>query len=154
MANVERIIKLIESIAKPIVEKEQLDLVDVEFTQEGANWFLRVIIDKEGGIDIDDCGRISEQVSKKLDELDPIEESYFLEVCSPGAEKPLKNADDIQAAINEYVYVKTNKPIEDSQEFVGTILNFENNILTLKLDKKQLEIPYNDIDKIRLEIKF
>ena len=70
------------------------ELVDVEYVKEGSNWFLRVYVDKEGGIDIDDCGRISEFLSEKLDENDPITDAYFLEVSSPGAERPLKKPDD------------------------------------------------------------
>ncbi|GMA59055.1 hypothetical protein GCM10025858_35580 [Alicyclobacillus sacchari] len=87
----ERVTDIVERLVLPIVEKEQVELVDVEFKKEGANWYLRVFIDKPGGVDIDDCSRVSEQLSEQLDIVDPIPESYFLEVSSPGAERPLKN---------------------------------------------------------------
>jgi ribosome maturation factor RimP len=154
MSKADKIIAIVEKIAKPIVQEYQLELVDVEFTKEGENWFLRVIIDKDGGIDIDDCGRISEQISKKLDTLDPIDESYFLEVCSPGAERPLKTVNDIIEAIGEYVHIKTNIAIEGQTEFEGILIDFNNDIITLNIEKKQLEISYQDVTKIRLGIKF
>ena len=154
MSKTDKIIAIIEKIAKPIVQEYQLELVDVEFTKEGENWFLRVIIDKDGGIDIDDCGRISEQISKKLDALDPIDESYFLEVCSPGAERPLKTVNEIIEAIGEYVHIKTNITIDGQTEFEGALIDFNNDIITLGIEKKQLEISYQNVAKIRLGIKF
>lgn len=153
MTKVDKIIHTIEEIAKPIVEKEQLELVEVEFIEDGANWFLRIIIDKDGGIDIEDCGRISEKVSKRLDELDPIKESYFLEVCSPGAERPLRSPKDITQAIGEYVLIKTNGK-DVPEELLGTLKNFENETVSLEIDKGVIDIPYQNIVKIRLAIKF
>ncbi len=154
MSKVDKTIELVANLAKPIVEAAQLELVDVEFEKEGGNWFLRVIIDKNGGIDIDDCGRISEKISKKLDELDPIDESYFLEVCSPGAERPLKSDDDIIDAIGEFVHIKLHEELNGQLEFDGTLQKFENEIITLEIDKKQIEIPQAAIAKIRLSIQF
>ncbi|OEH85855.1 ribosome maturation factor RimP [Desulfuribacillus stibiiarsenatis] len=156
--NVERTIQIIEEIAGPIVTKEQLELIDVEYVQEGANWFLRVIIDKDGGIDIDDCGKISGIISKRLDELDPIKESYFLEVCSPGAEKPIKTAEDLTDSVGEYINVKTNVEIYEGKEFEGTLLSFDGFTLVLEIRidsrKKKIEIPYEIVAKIRLAIQF
>ncbi len=154
MPTTEKIIQIVEKIAKPIVESNHLDLVDVEFVKEGDNWFLRVIIDKEGGIDIDDCGRISEKISKKLDELDPIDASYFLEVCSPGAERPLKTREDIEEAIGEYVHIKTNQEIDGAFDFEGELLAFADEMVGIKDGKQRVTIPYHLIAKIRLAIKF
>lgn len=82
---------LIEELAKPIVDELNLELVDIEFVKEGRNWFLRVYVDTpEGGIDIDQCAQVSERLSLLLDEKDPITQNYYLEVSSPGAERPLK----------------------------------------------------------------
>lgn len=85
-----KVLDQVESIVKPITEELGFELVDLAFEKEGKNWFLRIFADSEGGIDIDDCALISERVSEKLDEADPISENYFLEVSSPGAERPLK----------------------------------------------------------------
>lgn len=152
--NIERIIETVEKIALPIVEEHDLELVDIELVKEGVNWFLRVIIDKEDGIDIDDCGKISEKISKSLDAIDPIEESYFLEVCSPGAERPLKSTEDILNAIGEYVYIKTNTSIANQTEFEGVLTEFNNDNIIIEINKKQIEIPYQDVSKIRLSIQF
>ena len=80
----------VEEMVRPYLDEHGFELVDVEYVKEGSNWFLRVFVDKDGGIDIDDCGLISEYLSQKLDENDPIPTAYFLEVSSPGAERPLK----------------------------------------------------------------
>lgn len=82
---------VVEDMLLDYFNEQGFELVDIEYVKEGSNWFLRVFVDKEGGIDIDDCGRISEFLSSKLDENDPIPTAYFLEVSSPGAERPLKN---------------------------------------------------------------
>ena len=79
--------------------------MDIEYVKEGSNWFLRVYADKEGGIDIDDCGRISEYLSVQLDEKDPIADAYFLEVSSPGAERPLKKTQDYYKAVGIVMYL-------------------------------------------------
>lgn len=79
-----------ERLVQPILDDMNLELVDIEYKKEGQNWYLRVFIDKEGGVDIEECGQVSEQLSEKLDEEDPIDIPYFLEVASPGAERPLK----------------------------------------------------------------
>lgn len=81
----------VEEMIQPYLNEQGFELVDIEYVKEGSNWFLRVYVDKEGGIDIDDCVLISEKLSAKLDENDPIPTIYFLEVSSPGAERPLKN---------------------------------------------------------------
>lgn len=80
---------IVEEITAPYLQAHGFQLVDIEFVKEGKSRFLRIFVDKEGGIDIEECGRISEYVSAKLDEVDPIDEPYFLEVSSPGAERPL-----------------------------------------------------------------
>lgn len=80
----------ITAIAEPIVAGLNVELVDVEFLKEGSNWFLRIYVDTEAGIDISECAAVSREISEKLDELDPIEQNYFLEVSSPVAESPLK----------------------------------------------------------------
>ena len=98
---------LVTELVLPIVEKNSFELVDVEFVKEGANWFLRVYIDKEGGITLDDCQIVSEELSVLLDEKDPINRRYFLEVSSPGIERPLKKDRDFERFKGSLVKVKT-----------------------------------------------
>ena len=85
-----KVIDTVSQLVTPIVDEMGLELVDIEYVKEGKDWFLRVFIDKPAGIDIEECGLVSEKLSEKLDELDPITHNYFLEVSSPGAERPLK----------------------------------------------------------------
>jgi ribosome maturation factor RimP len=144
----------VEKIVLPIIEREQMELVDIEFVKEGPNWFLRVFIDKEGGIDIDDCGKISEGLSAQLDELDPIPQAYFLEVSSPGAERPLKKPEDLLKAIGKHVHITTYEPINGDKVFEGKLLSFENDELTIQDAKKQKVIPYTKVASARLAIVF
>ena len=102
----------VEKLVGPIVEELELELVDVEFVKEGRDWFLRVYIDTpNGSIDIDQCAQVSEKLSEELDRTDPIPQNYFLEVSSPGAERPLKKEEDFQKAIGQFVFIKTYEAI-------------------------------------------
>lgn len=111
---------VVEQLVQPIVDDLSLELVDVEFIKEGNDWFLRVYVDTpEGSIDIDQCALVSERLSEELDRVDPIEQNYFLEVSSPGAERPLKKEQDFENAIGEFVFIKTYAPINGMKEFEG-----------------------------------
>jgi len=145
---------IVEELASPIVEEMNLELIDIEYLKEGNNWFLRVYIDKEGGIDIDDCGVISERLSKRLDEVDPIKEAYFLEVSSPGIERPLKKEKDYYWAIGKRVNVKTYEPIEDMKTFEGILTEFDGKSLSVQEEKKTYQIPYDKVAKARLAVVF
>lgn len=152
------VIQTTEELMKPILDETALELVDIEYVKEGKNWFLRVYIDKPGGIDITECGMVSEKLSEKLDKLDPIKEPYFLEVSSPGAERPLKTKEDIAQSIDKNVYIKLYEPLEGEKSFEGVLKSFENDVLTIeykvKTVRKSVEIPYEKIAKIRLAVTF
>ncbi len=139
---------------EPYLAEHGFELVDVEYVKEGGSYFLRIYVDKEGGIDIDDCGLISEYMSQKLDENDPIDEAYFLEVSSPGAERPLKKADDVRKAVGKDVFVTTYEPIGGSKEFEGKLLSFDNDELVIVFGKKQATVPYDKVASARLAIIF
>ncbi|MGY0691595.1 ribosome maturation factor RimP [Virgibacillus sp. FSP13] len=151
-----QVIKTTEELVQPILQKNNLELVDIEYVKEGKNWFLRVYIDKDGGIDIAECGQVSEQLSEKLDEIDPIKEAYFLEVSSPGVERPLKSEEDFTNNVNNNVYVKLYEPIDGEKEYEGILKDFTDHVVTIeykiKTRKKQVEIPYNKIAKARLAV--
>jgi ribosome maturation factor RimP len=153
-----KVTEVVEEIVTPILEELQLELVEVEYVKEGKDWFLRVYIDKETGVDIEDCGNASEKLSEKLDEIDPISQNYFLEVSSPGAERPLKKDKDFQNAIGKNVYIKTYEPILDEKEFEGTLMEFDGQEVTIEIKiktrKKIVVIPYDKIAKARLAISF
>lgn len=149
-----KIKSIVEGFAIPYLEENGFQLVDVEYVKEGSNRFLRLFVDKEGGIDIEDCGRISEFVSKKLDEIDPISESYFLEVSSPGAERPLKTPQDVAKAEGRQVYVTTYEQINGMKEFEGRLQSFDGKTLTIDMNRKQVAIPYDKVASARLAIVF
>ncbi|AKG35181.1 MULTISPECIES: ribosome maturation factor RimP [Paenibacillus] len=144
----------VEEMLKPYLDDNGFELVDVEYVKEGSNYFLRVFVDKEGGIDIDDCGSISEFLSAKLDENDPIPGAYFLEVSSPGAERPLKKADDVAKAVGKDVFVTTYEPIDGLKEFEGRLLSFEGGEMLISAGKKQHVVPYAKVASARLAIIF
>lgn len=151
-----QVIKNTENLLQPILEEKNLELVDVEYVKEGKNWFLRVYIDKEGGIDIAECGEVSEQLSEKLDETDPINDAYFLEVSSPGVERPLKKEADFEKNINKNVFVKLYEPIDGEKEYEGILKDFTNKIASIeykiKTRKKVVEIPFDKITKARIAV--
>lgn len=153
-----KVTEVVEELALPILEELQLELVEVEYVKEGKNWFLRVYIDKETGVDLEDCGKTSEKLSEKLDEVDPIPQIYFLEVSSPGAERPLKKEKDFLNAIGKNVYIKTYEPILDEKEFEGIMTSFDGNEVTLEIKiktrKKVVVIPFEKVAKARLAITF
>lgn len=155
-----KIIETVERIAAPIIEDLNLELVEVEYVKEGKNWFMRVYIDKESGIDIEECAVVSEKVSEQLDALDPdpIPHNYFLEVSSPGAERPLKKQEDFERAVGKHVNVKLYEPLEGEKVYEGTLLSFEQDELTveymIKTRKKQISIPLEKVAKARLAVTF
>lgn len=151
----QKVTDIVKTMASPIIDKLSLELVDVEFKKEGSNWFLRVYIDKEeGGIDIDDCSAVSEGLSELLDKHDPITNAYFLEVSSPGAERPLKSEKDISKVIGKHVHITTVEPIIGKKIFEGKLINFENNTLSLVEGKGIIEIPYEKVASARLAVVF
>ncbi|MGR3763898.1 ribosome maturation factor RimP [Rossellomorea sp. NS-SX7] len=153
-----KIITLVEELVTPILDDMSLELIDMEYVKEGSNWFLRVFIDKDSGVDIEECGMVSERLSEKLDEIDPITHNYFLEVSSPGAERPLKNEKDFQKSIGKNVYVKTYEPIGGEKAFEGTLLSYSSETIvlevTIKTRKKKVEIPADKVAIARLAVTF
>jgi ribosome maturation factor RimP len=148
------IISTIDSMIRPMLDDNGFELVDIEFVKEGGNRFLRVIVDKPEGIDIDDCSKISEFVSDKLDEQDPITEAYFLEVTSPGAERPLKKSQDFHKAVNMNVFVTTNEQFDGKKEFEGILTSFDEENLVIKAGQKIYTLPYSKVASARQSIVF
>lgn len=148
----------VTDMVTPFLVREGFELVDVEFVEEGGNRYLRVFVDKEGGIDIDECGWISEYLSAELDKKDPIPDAYILEVSSPGAERPLKKPEDYRRAVGKHVYIKTVEPIDGANEFEGTLLSYEEDGVKVKAvrkgKKKEYAIAANNIESARLAVLF
>ncbi|MDM8213426.1 ribosome maturation factor RimP [Enterococcus hirae] len=154
------VVDTVTTIVTPILEEKDFDLVDVEFVKEGKNWFLRVFIDKDGGIDLDDCVAVSEILSEQLDTMDPdpVPQAYFLEVSSPGAERPLKKDKDFEQALNEYIHVSLYQSLDGEKQFDGFLTAIDKETLTLKVRiktrDKEITIPRKEIAKARLAIQF
>jgi len=148
----------VSEFAKPICDGIGASLVDVEYTKEGEDFFLRVFVDTPNKVTIDEIVKISERLSASLDEEDFIRDEYVLEVASPGAERPLKSVDDIKHAIGSYINVQTHEEVEGVHEIEGDLQSFDQDILTIevriKTRKKTINIDYSNVKKSRLAIKF
>lgn len=153
-----KVTEVVEELATPIFQELGLELVDIEYVKEGKSWFLRIYIDKDNGVDIEDCGLVSERLSEKLDEIDPIPHNYFLEVSSPGAERPLKKEKDFEKAIGKNVFIKTYEPINGEKSFEGTLLEFNGQLvkieIKIKTRKKIVDIPFEKVANARLAVIF
>jgi ribosome maturation factor RimP len=148
------IISATEQLVRPMLDENGFELIDVEYVKEGSNRFLRVIVDKPGGIDIEDCSRISEYLSARLDETDPISDAYFLEVTSPGAERPLKKPDDFRHAVGKHVLITTYEPVQGHKEFEGTLESYDAETASVRIGTKLYSIPADKIANARLAVIF
>ena len=145
----------VTELVAPIVQRHDFELVDVEFLKEGANWYLRVYIDKPGGIFIDDCQVVSEELGDALDKTDPIKQSYFLEVSSPGLDRPLKKEKDFEKAAGEAVEIKLFEPLNGKKLFEGSLVGLINNKIVIKQPNGEtLEFERDSVSMVRKAIKF
>lgn len=139
-------------IAEPIANSLGYELWDVRFEKEGANWYLRIFIDKEDGISINDCVDMSHAIDKPLDEADPIEQSYCLEVCSPGLERDLKRDSHFEKCIGEKIMVKLIRPVDGQREFKGTLESYDNGNFELLLEEgTKLMINKKETSYVKLD---
>ncbi|MGM9907553.1 ribosome maturation factor RimP [Limosilactobacillus sp.] len=154
------VVETVTELVKPILAEHNFYLYDMEFVKEGKSWYLRVYIDKDGGITLNDCATVSDQLSEALDnvEPDPIPQAYFLEVSSPGAERPLRNEADYQRAVNDYIHVSLYQQINGKKVYEGTLTKLTDKEMTLDyLDKtrhRQVVIDRSKVAQARLAIKF
>lgn len=146
--------KRTEEMLMPLMEEHSFELVDVEYVKEAGNWYLRAYIDKEGGINIDDCELISRALSDMLDEQDFIEEAYILEVSSPGLGRPLKKDKDLKRSLGAQVEVRTYRAVEKQKEFTGVLKRFDEESITIEIEEKEMSFARKDIALIRLAFDF
>ena len=150
----EKVTDLTARLAAPIVEEQGCSLWDVEYVKEAGTWYLRVLIDKEDGVDILDCEKISRPLSDLLDEADPIEGSYTLEVGSAGAERALKRPSDFQQFLGSPVLVKTYQPKDGRKEFAGTLAGYEDGAVLLDMGGETVRFEKNETALVRLRVEF
>lgn len=148
----ENIRDIVFNLAEPIVEENGMELVDVEFVKEGANWYLRVYLDKDTGIELDDCEKISRILSDLLDKEEPIAQAYFLEVSSPGLDRPLKKEKDFQKYFGQKVIVNTYSPFNGKKQHQGKLGLYNQDNLKLTVDDGwEIDIPWNIISQVKLD---
>lgn len=149
--NKKKIIESIEDLAHPILEDGGLELVEVEHVKEGNNWYLRLFIDKPGGVTLEDCKKVNEELSEILDMEDPIPQSYILEVSSPGVERPLKKEKDFERFSGKKIKVKTYIPINNQKKFKGLLQGYRDGNVQMELENgEQVSIPLDKIAKANL----
>ncbi|MGM0420530.1 MAG: ribosome maturation factor RimP [Bacillota bacterium] len=150
-----KIVDRVTEMVEEIITDDELDLVLVEYVKEGSDWTLRVYIENiDGNLLIKDCTRISKALSARLDEEDFIEESYILEVSSPGVERPLRDEDDFHRFTGKNIFVRTYAPIEGQKEFTGRLEGLIDDHVEVNINNlgKIIKIPYNSIAKARLTV--
>ena len=143
-----------EALLLPIAEKNHVEIYDVEYVKEGGSWYLRAYIDKPGGITVNDCEAVSRAFSDKLDENDFIEDSYIMEISSPGLDRPLKKEKDFARSMGKLVEVRTYRPIDKQKEFCGVLDAYDENSVTINEDGALRTFEKKDIALIRLAIEF
>lgn len=147
-----------EELLKPIADANHVEIYDIEYVKEGSDWYLRCYIDKQEGVNINDCEMVSRALSDELDRADFIEDAYILEVSSPGLGRTLKKDKHLQKSLQKEVDIKTYKPINGSREFTGILQAFDENTITLgDVSSKEAEtMIFNrkDIATIKLTLDF
>lgn len=150
----ENLIESITALVTPILDEEGLELVEVEYKRGAKNSFLRIFIDKPGGVTIDDCSNVSNQLGDLLDIEDLIPNRYVLEVSSPGADRPLKRPDDYKRFIGRLARVTTLEPVGGKQRHIGRIVGFDHGKVTLELQSNgSVTIELTNIERARLEVE-
>ena len=153
------VVETVKEIVEPILAEHAFYLYDIEFVKEQKSWYLRIYIDKPGGITIDDCVLVSDEVSEKLDEMDPdpIPQAYYLDVSSPGAERTLRNDKDLNDVLGSFIHVSLYQNLKGQKVFEGDLTKVNSDVLVLENVSGQdtaIEIPRDQIAKARLAIKF
>lgn len=142
----------VEEIIKPFADELGLGIWDITFKKEGAEWYLRVFIDKEGGVSIDDCVNLTHAVSKPLDEADPIPQNYILEISSPGVERELTRDVHFENNIGAPVFLRTIRPVDGARDFKGTLKAYENKKITIGLENgEELTLDKKETNFVKLD---
>ena len=137
------------SLIKETVEAQGVELWDVRFLKEGASWYLRVFIDKPEGISIDDCTNVSHAIDPVIDEADPVDVSYYLEVCSPGIERELSRPEHFAKVAGEKIKVKLYKALEGVKEFTGILKSAQDEVV-IETEKGEMRFTLKEISKAHL----
>ncbi len=147
------LLERVEKLVLPVTQELGLELVDIEYLQDGGYWYLRVYVEKEDeDISLDDCAKVSNRIDEDVDAL--IKEKFFLEVSSPGVERPLKKESDYTRFAGQKARLILKHKMEDSRNWTGVIEKYEDSIIYLDVEDKVLEIPYSEVKKANLVFEF
>ncbi len=152
-----RVLSITEQVAdlvEPALEDMDFELVDVEYLSGHGKWVLRLYIDKEGGVTLDDCARVSREFGDLIDVKDIIIHKYVLEVSSPGLDRPLKKDKDLEHAIGKKIKVKTVAPVKGRRNYTGYLRNFQKGILYMELENGPVHLPWKEVEKANLVYEF
>ena len=148
-----KVTEQVAQFAEPVVQAHGCTLWDVEYVREGGEWFLRLYIDKDGGVDISDCEAISRALDPILDEKDPVPDSYNFEVCSAGLERVLKRPGDFEQFMGSMVLVRLYQPKDGKKEIVGTLAGYDDGAVTLDVGGERIVFEPKDIAAVRLAVE-
>ena len=149
-----KVTEIVAELAAPVAAEFGCELWDTEYVREAGTWYLRLYLDKEGGVDILDCEAVSRKVSDLLDEADPIEGSYIFEVSSAGAERQLKRPSDFEKFLGSPVLLKTYQNRDGRKEFPGVLKEYDGGAVVLEMGKQELRFEKNEVAMVRLRIVF
>ena len=150
----ERLLQEVQGVIEPILQSQGFELVDLEYQRESQGWVLRIYLDREGGVSLEDCAGVSHEVGTVLEVKDLIPNPYVLEVSSPGLTRPLKKPQDFNKFRNQLVKIKLFEPLDGRKNFKGTLLGLEGNKVRVEVDQQVFELPLERIAKANLEIDF
>lgn len=148
----ENLLQEVRQVVEPILESQALELVDLEYQRESRGWVLRIYLDREGGVSLDDCAGVSHEVGAVLEVKDLIPSAYILEVSSPGLTRPLKKPEDFNKFRNQMVKIKLYEPLDGRKNFKGTLLGLEGDRVRVEVEQQVYELPLQRIAKANLEI--
>ena len=144
----------VRQLAEPVTAAQGCELWDVEYVREGSEWYLRLYIDKDGGVDISDCERVSRAVDPVLDEKDPIAESYRFEVCSAGLERTLKRPSDFEQFMGANILIKLYRPRNGLKELNGILRGYDDGKVTAECGKETITFEKSEVALVRLRVEF
>ena len=145
-------VERVYEIVKPFADELGLEIWDITFKKEGTDWYLRIFIDKDGGVSIDDCVDLTHAVSKPLDDADPIKQNYMLEISSPGVERELSKDEHFEKYIGSGVIIKTIRPVDGVRDFNGVLKKYENKTITVELqDGAEMTFDKKDTNFVKLD---
>jgi ribosome maturation factor RimP len=148
------VIREISQLIEPILDEMDVELVDIEYLSYHGRWIVRIYVDKEGGITVDDCARVSREIDEIIDVKDVIPHAYVLEVSSPGLNRPLKKDKDFQRAVGKKIKARISAPLKGRRHFTGYLKDFRNGTLYLEVEDNPVSLSLRDVEKANLVYEF